>query len=222
MGDDAFHDLTASYALDALESDEARAYEEHLARCASCQDELASLQAAAGALAYGAGAAQPPDSLRDRILDAAHAERSNVTPVRPRWSRPSPIAMVSAFAAVAACAVIGLAVWDVSLHDQLGNTQVALRGAPLSGANGTVVYSGGRGALVVSGLAPAPMGKTYEAWVIQSGRAYAAGLFPGGGRTIVVRLTRALPAGAVVAVTLERAGGVTQPTHKPLITSSPV
>jgi hypothetical protein len=93
---------------------------------------------------------------------------------------------------------------------------------PLTGAKGSVVVAGGTGALVVSDLAPAPAGKTYEAWVLKDGRASPAGTFAGGGRTIVIRLTRALPAGAVVAVTLERSGGVDQPTQKPFITSAPV
>jgi len=218
MGDDAVHDLTAAYALDALEAEDARGYEQHLAGCDRCREELASLQATAGALAYAIEPARPPAALRGRILEAARAERPNVVPLRPRsWSRP-----LAAAAALAACAVAGLAVWNLSLHDQLGRAKEALRGVPLTGANGSVVVAGGSGALVVSDLAPAPAGKTYEAWVIRDGRASAAGTFGGGGRTIVIRLTRPLPAGAVVAVTLERAGGVSQPTRKPFITSDPV
>jgi hypothetical protein len=38
----------------------------------------------------------------------------------------------------------------------------------------------------------------------------------------VVHLARPLPRGAVVAVTIERAGGVDQPTTKPFVTSRPV
>ena len=218
MGDDAVHDLTAAYALDALEPDEARGYEEHLAGCERCREELASLQSAAGALAYAVEPARPPESLRGRIVDAARAERPNVVPLRPRsWTRPPAVV-----AAVAACAAVGLAVWNVSLHDRLGRAQQALRGVPLTGAKGSVVVSGGSGALVVSDLAPAPAGKTYEAWVVEGGRASPAGTFAGGGRTIVIRLTHALPAGAVVAVTLERSGGAAQPTQKPFITSAPL
>ena len=218
MGDDAVHDLTAAYALDALEPVEARGYEEHLAACARCREELAALQGAAGALAYAVPPARPPDELRGRILAAARAERPNVVPLRTRsWIRP-----LAVVAAVAACAVVGLAVWNVSLHNRLDRAREALRGVPLTGANGSVVVSGGNGALVVSDLAPAPAGKTYEAWVIKDGRASRAGTFAGGGRTIVIRLTRPLPAGAVVAVTLEPAGGVDQPTRKPFITSAPV
>jgi anti-sigma-K factor RskA len=211
------HDLTAAYALDALEPSEARTFEEHLAGCESCRDELTSFQATAGSLAYAVEPATPPPALRGRILEAARAERPNVVPLRHRWARP-----LVAVAAVAACAVVGLAIWNVSLHNQLDSAREALRSVPLTGANGTVVISGGRGALVVSNLAPAPAGKTYEAWVVAGGKAYPAGLFGGGKRTIVFRLTRALPAGAVVAVTLERAGGADQPTQKPFITSAPV
>jgi len=219
MGNDAVHDLTAAYALDALEPDEARGYEEHLAGCERCREELASLQGAAGALAYAAPPARPPEELRGRILAAARAERPNVVPLRPRsWTRP--LALVAAVAAVAA--IVGLAVWNVSLHNRLDRTREALRGVPLTGATGSVVVSNGSGALVVSHLGPAPAGKTYQAWVIKGGRASSAGTFSGGGRTIVFRLTRPLPAGAVVAVTLEPSGGVEQPTQKPIITSAPV
>jgi anti-sigma-K factor RskA len=218
MGDEAVHDLTAAYALDALEPEEARGYEEHLAGCERCREELASLQGAAGALAYAAPPARPPEELRGRILAAARAERPNVVPLRPRsWTRP-----LAVVAAVAACAAVGLAVWNISLHNRLGRAQEALRGVPLTGAKGSVVVSNGSGALVVSDLDPAPAGKTYEAWVIKGGRASPAGTFAGGERTIVLRLTRPLPAGAIVAVTLEPSGGVEQPTQKPIITSAPV
>src|SRR5207253_6326006 len=43
MGTQALHDLTAAYALDALDEPERREYEAHLARCEQCRDELASL-----------------------------------------------------------------------------------------------------------------------------------------------------------------------------------
>ena len=37
------HDLTAAYALDALDPDEAEAYERHLSQCEECREHLAEL-----------------------------------------------------------------------------------------------------------------------------------------------------------------------------------
>jgi anti-sigma-K factor RskA len=68
-------------------------------------------------------------------------------------------------------------------------------------------------------LERAPSDMTYEAWVIEGGQPMPAGLFSGGGDQTVVPLTARVPGGAVVAVTIERAGGVDRPTRQPIITS---
>jgi anti-sigma factor RsiW len=218
MGTDALHELTAAYALDALDPIEEAEYEEHLAHCPACQEELAVLAGIAGALALAAGPADPPVALRERILEAARAERPNVVSLRARWSAP-----ISVAAAIAACAVVGLGIWNVALHNRLGRTQSALRGVPLRGATGTVVLgAGGRAALVLTNLAPAPSGRTYEAWVIDGSSAVPAGLFQGGSKTVVVELARKVRHGAIVGVTVEPAGGSTQPTSQTIITSAAV
>ena len=68
-------------------------------------------------------------------------------------------------------------------------------------------------------FARAQQGKTYEAWVIPAGGdARPAGLFAGGG-TSVVHLRGTVPSGAVVAATVERAGGTTAPTTAPVVTA---
>ncbi len=217
MDERALHELTAAYALDALDPGEEREYEAHLARCEQCRDDLVGFREAAAALAYAAEPASPPPALRGRILDSARADRPNVVPLRPRWAYP-----VAAVAAVAACAAIGFGVWAASLHSQLGSRNEALRGVPLAGAAGSVVVGGnGDAALVVAGLKPAPAGKTYEAWVIEAGKASPAGLFQVEGSTVTLRLTRALPKGAVVGITIERAGGAEAPSMQPLVTSAP-
>ena len=43
MDTDSIHDLSAAYALDALDDDERRAFEEHLAGCERCREEVAAL-----------------------------------------------------------------------------------------------------------------------------------------------------------------------------------
>ncbi|MBY5164214.1 anti-sigma factor [Salsipaludibacter albus] len=71
MNDDtaAVHDLAAVYALDALPPDEATAFEAHLATCAACTEEVASLQEVTADLA-GMTETAPPPELRASVLDA--------------------------------------------------------------------------------------------------------------------------------------------------------
>ena len=88
---------------------------------------------------------------------------------------------------------------------------------PVTGSQGTLVLavgSGGRGVLVLRGLEPAPSGKTYEAWVLDpiGGPPDPAGLFSGSER--VVELTRPVPVGASVAVTVEDAVGSDTPSQQ--------
>jgi anti-sigma factor RsiW len=214
------HDLTAAYALDALDADEAREYEEHLATCERCREELARLSGAAGALAFAVESPAPPDALRSRILERARAERPNVVPLPRPW-----IVATSAIAAVAAVAAIGLGIWAASLSNSLDQERSARQRAeqllsdpaaahfPVSGkAPGTLVVGRhGHGTLVLAGLEHAPSGLTYEAWVIVKDKPRPAGTFSGGGTTAFVPLDRRVPSGAVVAVTLERKPGAAAP-----------
>jgi anti-sigma factor RsiW len=191
------HDLTAAYALDALDPDEAEAYERHLGQCEQCRAQLAELGETSTALAFGTVAPAPSPRLRSAILEAAAAERSNVVPlVRRRWAARG----LSVAAAAAACAVVGFVVASTQSNgERLVSAAVVVR------PNGTAT-------LHVSGLAAAPHGKTYEAWIIPvTGPPRPAGLFSGGEAT-TVRLHGAVPHNAVVAVTLERAAGATSPT----------
>jgi anti-sigma-K factor RskA len=199
------HELTAAYALDALDADEADAYEEHLGQCEECREELAELNDTAASLAFATVAPAPPARLRAAILDQAAAERTNVVPLRRRrWVTHG----LAAATAVAACAAVILAL----TLGRSNNPQIVTLGFT-RGANGN-------GTLMVSGLDAAPKGKTYEAWVIPKGKApRPAGLFPGG-KTTTVHLHGVPQKGAVVAVTVEPAGGSPAPTTTPIGTSA--
>jgi anti-sigma-K factor RskA len=225
---DELHSLVAPYALDALDDDEERSFEEHLALCERCREELAGLREAAAALAYGAAGPAPPPELKDRILAQARAERPNVVPIarsRRNWTAP-----LAAAAAVAACAALGLGIWAATLKSDLDAARSKAKSNALvtvlvqPGAKFVPMSGGGRLAYAPSGSATllvsaprAPAGKTYEAWVIESGKAVKAALFDGGNSASVIRIARPVRPGAVVAITLERAGGVDQPTQKPLM-----
>lgn len=59
----------ALYALGALDAEEARAFEAHLeAGCAACAAEVEGFAAAVGELAHAAPPAEPPASVRERLL----------------------------------------------------------------------------------------------------------------------------------------------------------
>lgn len=207
------HDLVAGYALDALTPAEERDFEEHLAGCARCREELAELSELTTSLAFAAPESRPSLHVRGQVLDAARAEKATVQPLRPRRSYAA-----IAVAAAAVCAAIGLGTWGAT---RSGTQPTALRALSLHGAAGTVLVAANRQAtLVVSGLKQAPAGKTYEAWVIEGRTARPAGLFRGSARTTVLHLGRAVPAGALVGVTIEPAGGAPHPTHAPVITSA--
>ena len=227
------HELSAAYALDALEGSELEAFEEHLAHCAECRENVTTFQRVAAELAYDVDAPAPPPALRNRILDQAASERPKVVALpRRRWAFP-----IAATAAVAAgIAAFALAFWAADLSQQLDDVRAEQHRAnealialtdpsasvfALDGANGVLVVNddSGDGKLVISGLERAPADKTYEAWVIEDDTAVAAGLFSGGDDQTVVPLNVPVPEGAIVAVTIEQTGGVDQPTQQPFITS---
>jgi anti-sigma-K factor RskA len=229
---DEIHELTAPYALDALDPAEVEAFEEHLRHCEECREEVATLRGTAALLAHDAPAVPPPSELRERILASARAERGNVVPFRQRWSAP-----IAAVAAVAACAVVALGIWAQTLRNTVGDREAALRtqeralavaaspGArriALSGGHGVLVVTPtGRAALLLSELPKPPPGKVFEAWVISGQQAEPAGVFSARGNAMAVELERGVPAGTTVALTIERAGGAPQPTGTPIVRSQP-
>jgi len=230
------HELTAGYALDALDPEERRAYEEHLEGCQRCKEELARFWDVSTSLALAATGPDPSLELRERILTAARAEPQNVVPIqrKPRLTRGWALGAVAAAAAVVA---IALGAWAASLHGRLGhaNDRLAADRAALAivsdpsarfvalakGDGRLVVAPEGRAAMIVDGLEKAPSGKTYEVWVINGTKPTRAGVFAGGGRSVVA-VQGTVGKDAVVAVTLERAGGVNAPTTTPVAASQPV
>jgi anti-sigma-K factor RskA len=230
-------ELAAPYALHALDDLERRRFERHLAECPRCTAEVASFRDTAAALAYADPVAEPPPELRHRVLAAAAAEQGavsgNVTRF-PRVRRPALVAV----AAVAAGVALALGVWNVSLARSLDDereARTALASAlalvadssaeriSLEGAEGSLVVAGdGAAALLVCRLPQPPSGMTYEAWVVQDGNPQRAGEFAGDGGCAAHRLTEPVAPGSVVAVTIERRGGVDSPSGEPVFASEPV
>jgi hypothetical protein len=178
--------------------------------------------------ANGAAVALPEpeaSSARERIARAVELPPER----RPRASTLTALAAAAGVAAV----VLGALALVAALED---GSDTASEGAardawqaiallskpsteriPFAGSAGTLVLavgSGGRGVLVLRGLVPAPAGKTYEAWVVgpAGGAPDPDALFSGSER--IVSLTRPVPEGATVAVTVEDAVGADTPTQR--------
>lgn len=216
------HELTAGYALDALDPADRDLYEQHLPGCQRCREELQSFWQVSDALAHAAGGPVPPASLRERILEQARSERQNVVPLRRR----SPTPVLASAAAVAAVALVALGMWASSVSSDLDDAErrLAVLGDPnartyesADGEASLIVTPTGAAALVVRSLTPAPDGKDYEIWVWEDGVPQPAGLFEQPG---VALLSRPVGAGQKVAVTLEPDGGVDAPTGDALFTTS--
>jgi anti-sigma-K factor RskA len=219
-------ELIAGQALYALPPADEERVALHVAECDRCRRQLREAEALAASLAYAVPAADPPPDLRDRVLAAVEpvveaapvrpAAPARTLPRRPRtwtwWPRVAAVA-VPALAA----AVVGLAIWNVSLQDDLSGLHSQLfhgRAGNLRGVGNVVVKSDGNATLYAS-IKRAPAGKTYEAWVIRGKVALPAGIFAGGG-TVNLKLTRDAHPGDVIAVTIEPAGGTRTPTGKPI------
>jgi anti-sigma-K factor RskA len=229
------HELIAGYALDALDAEE-QARAEHLLRTSEgAREELRAFSDAVEGLAIAASGPTPRPELRERILTAARAETQNVVPLQ---SRRRLVPVLSAAAAVAAVVAIGLGLYSISLADELDDTRTALERqeeaasiladptartvALRAGEGRLVVATGGDAVLVVDGLARAPSGMTYQAWVIRGGKPSSAALFRGKGGQDVVPLDEQVQPGSSVAITLERAGGAKAPTSDVLVHSQTV
>ena len=225
MDHSAVRELTAAYALDALDAEDERAVEEHLGVCEQCREDVAAFTHTAAALAYAVDAPPPPPGLRDRILEAARDERSNVVPLRPRRT---PVVASVTVAAAAAVAAIALGAWATSLSRSLDREReaVAVLSDPtaeqrrLAGAEGRLVVSrSGEAALIVAGLPRAPRERTYQVWIVRDGSPVSAGLFDGDDTRDLVMLAQPVRPGETVAVTVEREGGAQRPSRSPLFSA---
>jgi anti-sigma-K factor RskA len=217
-------ELIPAHAMRSLDPDDERAVAAHLADCDRCRRMLADFEGVSASLAYAAPRATPPPELRERLLASLEPVVEAAPPVaaeprKPRFSWWPRVAAV-AVPALAVC-VLGLVVWNVSLRDDLHSTKASLasnRAVYLNNVGNVVADSGGNLTLYAD-LAPAPAGKTYEAWVIGSSGPIPAGTFKGGG-TVVLDLTAQARPGDQVAITVEPAGGSEQPTTKPFSSAS--
>jgi anti-sigma-K factor RskA len=214
-------ELIPGYALHALDADDERIVVAHIDECERCRARLRDYQGVTAALAHAAPPVEPPPQLRQRLLEAIEPVVVAPAPApapqrRSWWPRVSAVAVP-----VLAVAVVALAVWNISLRNDLDNKTVQAV-APIGKVGSVVSYAGGRVALI-GHVAPAPAGHVYEAWVIPDhgkGTPIAAGTFTGG--PVHLTLTHDAGPGDVIAVTLEKGHGGSAPQGTPVGGTAPL
>ena len=162
------HTLAGAYAMDAISEEDRARFERHLARCAECAQEIASLREATARLAT-ATAQTPPPGLKERVMAAAATTRQRVpvtadVPARSAWVKDARIRtrawfhslawrgrLVVAAGAVATVAVLGAAVvFGISngtMRQQLSQAQAGSQqvAAVLSARDATMMTGTVRG-----------------------------------------------------------------------------
>lgn len=229
MNDD-IHDLSGAYALDALDDLERARFETHLARCPTCQDDVAGFRAAAGHLGR-AVSEPPPAAVRGNVL-AAIAEIRQERPGAPVPRSRRPSRWVTAAVGLAAAAIIGvLTVQLVNVRDERNEARdlAAVIAAPdaaimeLHGevGAGRMVWSPGLGrtAIILDGLPDVPDDRGYQLWFVVGGEQIPADVFRPDEHRIVT-VTGDLPDGLeVLGFTEEPIGGSPAPTGPMLLTA---
>jgi anti-sigma-K factor RskA len=229
-------ELLPAYALDALDREELRELEAHLASgCAECRRHLELWQGDLEELAASVEPVTPSEATRRRLqrLTAGNGEPP------PASARPRSVAR---WVWLVAAASLLLAVWSgwrqARLGDELKHMDAQLHRMAKSAA---VLNSPGARCIHLTGLGstPAAVGhafvdsqhggavffainlpaleqdQTYQLWWIEDGKPISAGTFDVDERgTASVQVERVAPVSAFQpwAVTIEPKGGVPQPT----------
>lgn len=224
-GHEHWHDATAAYLLGALDETERAAFEEHMAGCPACREEVDLLLPAAQALPVSAEPVAPPPSLKARIMAEVEREASLLAAAGPEADRPQArrrrrfplrVPRLVPVAVAAALLILGVAI---------GVGATALRGGPertvvaqvsdAPGASVQVEVNGEEGRLLARGLPAPPSGRVYQVWLKRDGHApepTAALFVPSRDGAASASVPGSLEEIDQVMVTDEPDGGSPQPT----------
>ncbi|WP_205324650.1 anti-sigma factor domain-containing protein [Glycomyces sp. YM15] len=235
------HTLIGPWVLDAVDDDERRLVDEHLAACVSCAQEAAELREAVWRLS-DVTLAEPPAALRERVLAEVRRTRQEAPaatepdaaprPARrrprlrlPRLHFPRLRLAVGAAALAAVAAFAGIfAAWTVMRPEEPLESERMI--AVLEAPDAEVAYQeadgGGRvtvvaseslddAVVVVSGLAAVDDDRSYQVWLVDEGGQESAGVMDAGDSSATM-LIEGLGDTDLIGVTEEPAGGSTTPT----------
>ncbi len=204
-------DLLGAHALGALDTDDARTVEDHLAGCATCREEHARLAALPGLLDLVAGEPAvvphpaPPD-LEAIILGSFDRPLTRGDRRRSRTRRGPALALGGALAGAAATVAILAATGTLGNGARDPSQTIRLTGA---GAAATAVLQpttqGTHIDLRVDALPPTRGREVYEVWFVRPGGRVSAGTFTSTAGSISrVSLTSAAHPGGYVRIGVTR------------------
>jgi anti-sigma factor RsiW len=226
-GHERWQDATAAYVLGALDEAERDAFEEHLAGCAACREEVEELLPAAEALPMSVDPIDPPPSLKARIMAEVEREASLLAAAGPEADRPPaaparaprfPLRLprLAPAAVAATLLVLGVAI-GIGIATFGGSPERTVA-AQVSGAPGATVeieVNGEEGRLLARGLPAPPSGRVYQVWLKRAGHAAepTAALFvPSRDGAAAASVPGSMKGVDQVMVTDEPDGGSPQPT----------
>lgn len=236
------HGLTGAYSLHALDGDERAAFEQHMADCEPCAQEVAEFTATAARLALASTAHARP-VMREQVLNRIATVRQvapAATPLnRARLAkrRGRSLTRWALAACVAAAAALGgTAAWQYEraqhAQDQAAQAQrhaqdlagvltapdAKSRSVRVAGGTGTVVVSASRdqAVFVASRMAAPPHGEAYQLWFANAGKMLSAGLMDPDRSSQTVLMQGAVDTASGIGITVEPAGGSKQPTSTPV------
>jgi anti-sigma-K factor RskA len=164
-------DSAGAYVLGAMPVAEREAFEEHLATCGICREEVDELQPAAEALPMASPLMTPPPALKDRIMAevereaellgaaGAGADRPERTERRRRGSWLSGWRLAPVAAA--------LLVAGVLVGTSLGGPETETYA--FEGQQARLEVEGDSARLVAENLPAPPEGRVYEVWLMPEG-----------------------------------------------------
>lgn len=229
--DPHIHLFAGAYALDALDDLERARFARHLATCAACREEVAGFRETAATLA-DATAEPPPASLRHQVLAEVEATPqlppATPTPGNARVWLDRNVHRVAAVLAVLAIAVGGVNFWAIQATESPDGEQVTLatwlqdaRSVALDAPEGASIMwmwsdASNEGVLAAQNLPEVGPDQTYQLWLFHDDQPVPAGVFDPGDDLQLVRAEAPARGAELVAITVEPAGGVDEPTSQPI------
>lgn len=237
-------ELAAAYALGAVDPAEERTISAHLVSCAEPHAEARALVDAAAAVPLQLEPVRPDPMLRARLMATVAATAQDHRPAaapallreaasesrtvrRPWWQVGSPL--MAAMAAGALALAVGLGAWNLSLQQEIGSRDAALRAVasadaahPVAGSvgSGLLLETDGEAVFLAEALAALPADRIYELWLIDPGGApVAVGTVDRVEDVTLVPLERDIGEATTFAVTVEEER-VDAPTTDPVLVGS--